>query len=88
MQTTPPIRPSPWKGTVDFILVFWPTLLTPVILFLALHYKLPWLGAIVFIAIGLMIRFWWTCVFGLLNAIIVFSGFIGCFIVAMKIWIK
>jgi hypothetical protein len=79
------VRPSRWRAVVDFISAFWPILLMPVVMFLALHFRQPWFGMIAFVIIGCMARFWWSCVFGLLNAMAVFGGFLGCAIATIKI---
>jgi hypothetical protein len=44
----------------------------------------PWIGIVTFIGIALAWRLWWTCVFGLLNAMAILGGFIGCGIAVLR----
>jgi hypothetical protein len=85
MQDLQPVRQSRWKAVGVFLSVFWPLMLTPLVMYLALHFRQPWFGMIAFVLIGLLARFWWSCIFGLLNAMAVFGGFLGCTIATIKI---
>jgi hypothetical protein len=38
----------------------------------------------IFVAMAVAIRWWWTCIFGLLNAMAILGGFIACIGVALK----
>jgi hypothetical protein len=81
-------RPSSWRFLAENVSAFWPLLATPVIMFLAFHFRLPWLGMIAFVVLGLAIRYWWTCVFGLLNAMALLGGFLGCVVATIKMFTK
>ncbi len=68
----------------DFLIVFSPLILTPFVLILALRFHHPWMGMFVFGGIALARKWWWSCVFGLLNAVVIFAGFIGCAVAVFK----
>jgi hypothetical protein len=85
MQNSPSVRQSRWKAVGEFLSVLWPLMVTPLVMYLALHFRQPWFGMIAFALIGLLIRFWWSCILGLLNAMAVFGGFLGCTIATIKI---
>lgn len=82
------MKPNRWRVVVDFLMVFWPILLMPMIVLTALHFRQPWFGMIAFAGIGLMIRFWWSCIFGLLNASAIIAGFLVCAIATLKVLMR
>lgn len=74
-----------WRTILDGLATFWPTLVTPAVLALSVHFRHPWLGVAVFVSIALAHRWWWTCIFGLLNAMALLGGILGCAIVGVRI---
>jgi hypothetical protein len=67
----------------DALIVFWPTLATAVIVPLTIRYQLGWLGALILLAIMILRNFWWSCLFGLPNGIVLLGGAVMCTIAAL-----
>lgn len=44
----------------------------------------PWFGIVLFIAIHFLQKTWWTCVFGLMNSMILWGGIIACLITYIR----
>lgn len=79
------IQPRRWRSIFEFLATFWPAMVAPIVLILSVRFHHPWLGMAVFVGMAVARRWWWTCVFGLLNALAILGGFIGCAIAAIKI---
>jgi len=75
-------QPSRWQSFFEFssafFSTFWPILATPVVLVSTVHFHQPWIGMVIFGSIGLAHKWWWTCIFGLLNAAAIVAGFLAC----------
>jgi hypothetical protein len=57
----------------------------PVVLILSARFHQPIIGMCIFVCMALARRWWWSCVFGLVNAAAILGGFIGCAIAAFKL---
>jgi hypothetical protein len=82
------ILPNQWRKLLDFLATFWPLMATPIVAILSIRLQHPWLGVAVFVGIALARRWWWTCIFGLMNGMAIFAGLIGCAIVGVRMWAR
>jgi hypothetical protein len=55
-----------------------------VVVFLSVRLH-PFVGMAMFVGMMLARRWWWTCIFGLPNAMMILAGFVACAIAAIKI---
>ena len=95
LNPIPPMQPAPqsrWSATLAatcaatcaFLQAFWPALITPVLICVSLNTGHPFLGVLGFACMAAAKRLWWTCIFGLLNAMAILAGFLVCIIPAVR----
>ncbi len=79
------IRPMPQHSSIEFLAAFWPLLAAIIVTPLTIYFRQPWIGIVILIGIALDQKRWWTCVFGLLNAIALAVGVLNCSVAAIKL---
>ena len=62
----------------DAAQAFWPMLVTFVVVPTAVVTDALWIGPLVLLPILIVPRFWWTCIFGLLNWMTLVAGIAMC----------
>ncbi|MGV3663776.1 MAG: hypothetical protein ACO1TE_26635 [Prosthecobacter sp.] len=62
-----------------------PLVATPLVVTLAVAFERPWIGMALFAGMAHAHRWWWTCIFGLLNALAIAGGFIACAVAAVRL---
>lgn len=77
-------RTMNWKEIGDVAVGFWPLALTYSLVPLALYFRVGWIGAVVLTIVLCLPRFWWSCVFGLLNWITMVTGIAICLLATMR----
>lgn len=63
---------------------FWPLIMMPIILVFSVRCHQPWMGMVLFVGMALAHRWWWTCIFGLVNASAIIGGFLGCLVALLR----
>lgn len=66
------------RTVLDALRAFCPVLVTLVVVPAALLSGHAWVGIVVLIVILCLRKMWWTCVFGLVNLIILYAGIAAC----------
>ena len=64
----------------DAAMVFWPALVTPIVVAGTILLGAPWIGAAVLTVIRFLPRYWWSCLFGPTNGIVLAGGIFACLI--------
>ena len=68
----------------DVVLVFWPSIVTVLVVPLTVLRGHAWVGVALLTVILFLPRFWWSCLFGLLNWMILVGGVLACLIPYLK----
>ena len=65
---------------LDYFGAFYPIACVVVFVPLTTVIGHPWIGIVLFIVIHYLWKTWWTCIFGLMNAMALWGGIAGCVI--------
>jgi hypothetical protein len=68
------------SALLDSIQAFYPIACVVIFLPATIAIGHPWIGIVLFIVILRLWKTWWTCVFGLMNAMMLWAGIAGCLV--------
>jgi hypothetical protein len=72
------------RSVFDFALTFYPMILSSVAVPLAIAAGMPWIGVVVCLVLLLLMRTWWTCIFGLMNWMCLIVGIVWSLLPYLK----
>jgi hypothetical protein len=68
------------RAILDALRAFYPTITTVVVLPAVILLGYPWIGIPIFAVVLCLRKTWWTCVFGLMNTVVLCGGILACLI--------
>ena len=76
------------RAILDALHAFYPTLTTVAVVPAVILAGHPWIGIPIFAVVLALWRTWWTCLFGLGNAMMLWGGIIACLIPYIRMAIR
>ena len=69
---------SPRNAYLETLQAFYPIVCVVIFVPATIAIGHPWIGIVLFIVIHWLWKTWWTCIFGLMNAMVLWAGIAGC----------